>query len=439
MSKRRATDELYGDSAKRTDQTGRGSEFTAHLRGLNSQFAQWVQQQAAQAGDQLWLAGVKDYVKHADKLLEQYDDVLVNGNQHRSSSPLASNLFGTPAPAANGPAAADAGGATGRSTGFGAGGGRKSVTFAEQPSATTVSAAAATPGFGAAASAATPGTANTANAGHTPAPASGLGFSFGATPGATPAAPKGAELPSPEPFKLGGSATPSSAGGAAGISPGPSPSTSGFKFGTPAADAGAADAAAGGAGGDSSAPAFGFATGAAAGSGAAGAGLFNFPAPSAAQAAPTEAAPKFKPELKVDEAVWNVLFSSKARLHVRVKKGGAPNDWEGRGIGMLTVRQPKQGDSNKTYIMFSTDVGKQLVSSQLMSNSAVSPIPNQPKKCRMSLMVLQYDLPPAGKEGGGAAAAADKPRHLPASFAAAARRCILWNVQRHVRHPGVFP
>lgn len=118
--------------------------------------------------------------------------------------------------------------------------------------------------------------------------------------------------------------------------------------------------------------------------------------------------------------------------------------------------------------------GKQLVSSQLMSNSAVSPIPNQPKKCRMSLMVLQYDLPPAGKEGGGAAAAADKPRHLvstntaawaahhyfdkvavgppmllacaallfpawmllcqPASFAAAARRCILWNVQRLVRH-----
>lgn len=54
--------------------------------------------------------------------------------------------------------------------------------------------------------------------------------------------------------------------------------------------------------------------------------------------------------------MWNVLFSSKARLHVRVKKGGAPNDWEGRGIGMLTVRQPKQGDSNKTYIMFSTDV-----------------------------------------------------------------------------------
>jgi hypothetical protein len=48
--------------------------------------------------------------------------------------------------------------------------------------------------------------------------------------------------------------------------------------------------------------------------------------------------------------------------------------------------------------------GKQLVSSQLMSNSAVLGVPNQPKKCRMSLMVLQYDLPPAGAQADGAAA-----------------------------------
>ena len=41
-----------------------------------------------------------------------------------------------------------------------------------------------------------------------------------------------------------------------------------------------------------------------------------------------------------------------------------------------------------------------------MVNSVVMPFPDNPKKCRMSLMVLQYGLPPASP-GGGAAADAD--------------------------------
>lgn len=45
--------------------------------------------------------------------------------------------------------------------------------------------------------------------------------------------------------------------------------------------------------------------------------------------------------------------------------------------------------------------GKQLVSSPLMNTSAAIVIPNAPKKCRMSLMVLQYDMPAAGQAGGG--------------------------------------
>jgi hypothetical protein len=70
-----------------------------------------------------------------------------------------------------------------------------------------------------------------------------------------------------------------------------------------------------------------------------------------------DAAPKFKPEIKVDESIWNVLFSAKARLHVRVKKDDGAHDWEPRGIGVLTVRQPKSGEgSDKAYVMFSTDV-----------------------------------------------------------------------------------
>jgi hypothetical protein len=70
-----------------------------------------------------------------------------------------------------------------------------------------------------------------------------------------------------------------------------------------------------------------------------------------------EAPAKFTPELKVNEDVWNVLFNNKAKLFIRVKKDSGATDWENRGVGLLTVRQAKQGDnSGKTYIYFSTDV-----------------------------------------------------------------------------------
>ena len=62
--------------------------------------------------------------------------------------------------------------------------------------------------------------------------------------------------------------------------------------------------------------------------------------------------------------------------------------------------------------------GKQLVSSPLMSSTAVMPFPQNPKKCRMSLMVLQYALPPAGaaSSGSDAAAAAGTPKHMVWAF-----------------------
>jgi hypothetical protein len=69
-----------------------------------------------------------------------------------------------------------------------------------------------------------------------------------------------------------------------------------------------------------------------------------------------EAPAKFKPELKVDEETWKVLFSSKAKLHVRIKKEGASSsEWEPRGVGILTVRQ-NRSNMDKTWVMFSTDV-----------------------------------------------------------------------------------
>lgn len=70
-----------------------------------------------------------------------------------------------------------------------------------------------------------------------------------------------------------------------------------------------------------------------------------------------EAPAKFTPEIKVDEEKWHVLFNNKARLHVRLPKGSGGGDWEGRGVGMVTLRQPKEGDSlGRACVMFSTEV-----------------------------------------------------------------------------------
>eukprot|EP00879_Flechtneria_rotunda_P032036 GHRR01035184.1.p3 GENE.GHRR01035184.1~~GHRR01035184.1.p3 ORF type:complete len:112 (+),score=37.98 GHRR01035184.1:299-634(+) len=61
---------------------------------------------------------------------------------------------------------------------------------------------------------------------------------------------------------------------------------------------------------------------------------------------------------------------------------------------MLSVRQPKDGQGkDKTYIMFRTEGGKQLAYSPLMTSSSVMNFPNSHKKCRVSLMVLEYKLP----------------------------------------------
>lgn len=90
-----------------------------------------------------------------------------------------------------------------------------------------------------------------------------------------------------------------------------------------------------------------------------GAGANGAAAPDAGggdDAADEDGPPVFKPELKVDESVWSLYFSSKARLHVRVKKDGGATEWASRGVGMLTVRAPKEGaGSGRCYVMFSTE------------------------------------------------------------------------------------
>lgn len=498
MSKRRATEELYSaDNHKRQDASSdRAVEFTAHLRGLNSQFAQWVQEQAGSSSDQLWVEGVKDYIHYADKLVDDFQDILKNGS-NRSSPPLANNLFGTPAPAAAAVGSLEAD--TGRSTGAAAGG-RKSVSFAPTPAVgAALEAAVTTPGPN--------NTTNTTDAGHTPAPASGLGFTFGATPGATPNGAGNKDLPSPEPIKWGASTPAATAAGtsAAGTSNGaqanfsfgvnqsgstPSPAgfgqkppaaadaapaTKGFTFGvssssTPAATAAdTSDTAAAadgsrpsaspypsslggfsfgttppaststtpGTAASSGTPASGFTFGAlpstsaagvasnsspifpfAAGTAAAGTSapsMFGFPAPGTAAAAAggdaagggegdgaeEEAPAKYKPEITVDENTWQVFFNGKARLHVRRHNDGK-TEWDPKGVGVLTVRQKKDGSDSSTYVTFTNDGGKPLVSSRLAKATEVHIVPEQPKRCRMSLTVISYELPPAGTDAAPA-------------------------------------
>lgn len=64
----------------------------------------------------------------------------------------------------------------------------------------------------------------------------------------------------------------------------------------------------------------------------------------------------YKPEIQVDESVWNVYFKKKAKLHIKVGNANGTNGWSELGLGLLTVRQQKEGpNSQQCYILFSTD------------------------------------------------------------------------------------
>jgi hypothetical protein len=68
-------------------------------------------------------------------------------------------------------------------------------------------------------------------------------------------------------------------------------------------------------------------------------------------AAPVEEAT----QVQVDGSAWKVLFNEKAKLFARVN-----NDWQHRGVGMCSVRQPTGGPSaHKSYLMFTTLVRRQ--------------------------------------------------------------------------------
>ena len=64
----------------------------------------------------------------------------------------------------------------------------------------------------------------------------------------------------------------------------------------------------------------------------------------------------YKSDLKVDEALWNVFFQGKAKLHIKVENAESGQGWSELGLGLLTVRQPKEGpNSQHWYVIFSTE------------------------------------------------------------------------------------
>eukprot|EP00898_Chlorokybus_atmophyticus_P004295 jgi/Chlat1/4867/Chrsp31S04812 len=65
-----------------------------HVRALNTQFQTWVAQQATKHGDELWVDGVRDYLKHADKLRADFSSAAERDTSaHASAKPPLAQPF----------------------------------------------------------------------------------------------------------------------------------------------------------------------------------------------------------------------------------------------------------------------------------------------------------------------------------------------------------
>eukprot|EP00775_Hariotina_reticulata_P005644 gene5644-5883_t len=240
----------------------------------------------------------KDYAKHMEKLLEEYGDVVEQPDKRGPSPPVPSSFTLTPGPSST-PAA-------GNSTGDG--GNTADMFSGPAGSATGGSTGRKSVTFAASAAFGTPAGAAAASSG-------GFGTPLFGTPrldGATPGAPANTT-------HAGAAAGSTVAGFGAGLGSAPQVA--------PAPGAAAPVAANGGAGGGD-------------GEGAAA----------------DEGRNVYNPEIQVDESIWNVYFKKKAKLHIKVENADGTNGWSELGLGLLTVRQKKEGpNSRHCYILFSTD------------------------------------------------------------------------------------
>lgn len=352
----------------------RAAEFAAHLQALNTQYAAWVWNQAAEHSSELWTDGARAYAQYAEELTKDYEDVLeAAGEGHvdkrsAGASPLgfagvSSSTPGSAAPASTAGLFNFASSSAAPSGAFTFGGGAPGAappssaasggtfTFGGSPGSSGTPAAGftlSTPAASGSSPAGTPGTATApifafggtqSTAGHTPAPAK---FSFGAT----------LTTPSPSPTLPGGFTFQPAPAAANGV----------------AADAGGGDEAEDG-----------------------------------------EGAPKaYTPEIAVDEDTYEVLHRAKSRLMVLKRPAdGGKNEWEGRGVGMLTIRRFKQGPNRKAYIYFTTESGRSLVMSSIQASTKCMRPPASAgeagaKRVTLTLQVRDDELPPAGADAKAA-------------------------------------
>eukprot|EP00958_Prasinococcus_capsulatus_P012447 scaffold1243_cov403-Prasinococcus_capsulatus_cf.AAC.7 len=61
--------------------------YVQHLKALNEQFRDWVTSRCSSRSNELLLDGVRDYIKHAEKLKKDFDDVLSNATSSANNSP----------------------------------------------------------------------------------------------------------------------------------------------------------------------------------------------------------------------------------------------------------------------------------------------------------------------------------------------------------------
>mmetsp|Transcript_16294 Transcript_16294/g.35220 ORF Transcript_16294/g.35220 Transcript_16294/m.35220 type:complete len:424 (+) Transcript_16294:29-1300(+) len=360
MSKRRHEADFPPAKAAKgfsgSDSSGRLATLKAYITALNKQFVSWVYEQKGESISQLWTDGLKDYLEHAETLLQDFKDVIDSSNGASPGSaaakPAASSLFGAPAETAAAPAFGSGFGAPAASTGglftFG-GGAASSAAPPSSPAPFKLGGAEKATGplhFGASSS------QQPDNNGTPPAPSTS--FNFGSKP-SEPAAPPATSQPASL-FTFGGGSAASSAPASTTTT---TTTTSGlFNFGS-----GSGAAVTTGTTGSlfnfgnsskSAANPFTFGSAAAPAPGGAGGAQGD----EGEDAAEEEAPAKFESEVGVSEEAGTVLFKTKAKFMHLVKDADGKASWEGKGVGTMMVRQ--RPDALKFFLTFTTEAGRVL-------------------------------------------------------------------------------
>ena len=78
------------------------------------------------------------------------------------------------------------------------------------------------------------------------------------------------------------------------------------------------------------------------------------PAPAEAGDGEEERPQKYESEVAMSDEAGTVVFRYKSKFFHMVKDGSGKVSWEGRGVGLLLVRQ-RNDDSKKPFVTFTTE------------------------------------------------------------------------------------